>query len=173
MIELDVSVRGLSSAIKRMSKRVSKMRRLQTELPKALAEYGAANAQIRFDNAAYDIMLLIPGTYTPYAGYHPSIEVEAVPMDDGYAVVANGKEVCFVEFGAGVYFNGDGGTYLGTRPPGVVGIGEYGKGHGKRKAWAMPDGELTLGTPASNALYFTAQDMKEKIEEEVRRILND
>ena len=176
MIGLDVSIKGLSSAIRRVDTLIKKLNRLEKELPEALARYGEIQAQAKYDTAAYNIMLFDAQGNLDGGGGHPNIHVHAERENDGWAVYADGVEVCFVEFGAGVYYNGDGGNYLGTRPPGVVGIGEYGKGHGKNPQWGLPaeaGGGVTRGTPASNALYFTAQDMKEKIEEEVRRILND
>lgn len=173
-LSIDLDLGSIDKAIAFIDKYINKVKRLETELPKVIAEYGAAQAQAKFDAAAYDVMVVIPGkTDVSSIASHPSIDVHAEPTDTGWAVYAEGKEVCFVEFGAGVHFNGDGGNYLGNRPEGVVGIGEYGKGHGQQNAWGMPDGGVTYGTPASNAMYFTTQDMREKIEEEVRRILND
>ena len=175
-IYVDLTMRGISKAIGDLEKFIEKLKRLETELPEALARYGEVQAKARYDTAAYNIMLFDAQGNIDGSGSHPNIQVHAEQEEDGWAVYADGQEVCFVEFGAGVYYNGDGGNYAGIRPPGIVGIGEYGRGHGKNPQWGLPKeagGGVTRGTPASNALYFTAQDMKEKIEEEVRRILND
>ena len=170
-IEVDLSINGINKAIELVEKYGSKLKRLETELPEALARYGEVQAQAKYDTAAYNILLYDSQGNLDGSGSHPDIFVHAEGEDDGWRVYADGVEVCFVEFGAGVFYNGDGGNYQGKRPPGVVGIGKYGQGHGKNPQWGIPGGAVTRGTPASNALYFTMQDMKEKIEEEVRRIL--
>ena len=159
-----------NAAIAQLEKYEKKIRQLETELPKALAELGETEAQVRFNSACYDI--LISGIWDT-----PNISVTAEPTEKGFAVVASGHEVCFVEFGAGVYYNGAG-SYLGTRPPGVVGIGEYGSGLGKRWAWAFTDAvtgekKITRGTPANDCMYFTAAEMRRRIADTARRILKN
>lgn len=147
----------------------AKLKRLETELPRVLAEYGATVAKANFASAPYDILL--SGSWS-----NANINVTAEQTDNGWRVLASGREVCFVEFGAGVWFNGGGETYLGTRPNGIVGIGEYGSGHGKQNVWVFGTGEdktFTQGTPASNAMYYTAEELKRRIVDEARRILND
>ena len=171
-INVDIlSAKSIDEARRQIDALIEKLHKLEKELPRRLAEYGAADAQVRFDNAAYDILVYGGGS-------HPAISVTAQQTDNGYAVVANGKEVCFVEFGAGVYYNGDGGSYLGTRPVDIAGIGEYGDGKGQNPSWYFKDeatGEVrrTHGTPASNALYFTARDMEEKVAEIAKEILTN
>lgn len=158
----------LQDAIKRLNEYRGKVARLKEELPKVLATYGMVGASTRFNDASYDI--LVNGTPT-----ETNIFVTAEPTENGYRVVANGREVCFVEFGAGVFYNG-GESYLGTRPAGVVGIGEYGKGYGKRRAWGFKNEAdelvLTRGTPAQNCMYYTAQEIRGRIAETARSILN-
>ena len=147
----------------------AKLKRLETELPRVLAEYGATVAKANFAKAPYDILL--SGAFG-----HANINVTAEQTDNGWRVLASGREVCFVEFGAGVWYNGGGETYLGTRPNGIVGIGEYGSGHGKQNVWVFGTGDdktFTQGTRASNAMYYTAEELKRRIVDEARRILND
>lgn len=168
-INLDVtSPNSIAMAVQKVNAYAEKVMRLKEELPKALAEFGVTEAQAHYGVGTYDILL--SGQFS-----QPNIVVSAQQRDNGWAVVANGKEVCFVEFGAGVFYTG-GESYLGTRPPGIVGIGQYGKGHGKQNAWGFKDenGEvyITQGTPANNTMYFTAKAMRERIEETARRILN-
>lgn len=172
-INVDLSINGISKAIDMVDLYIKKLDRLVKELPEALARYGEVQAQAKYNTAAYNILLYDSQGNLDGSGSHPDIFVHAESEGDGWRVYADGVEVCFVEFGAGVYYNGDGGNYQGKRPPGVVGIGQFGKGQGKKTQWGIPGGAVTRGTPASNALYFTMQDMKEKIEEEARRILND
>lgn len=164
------SVSSINKSIAEINKYIAKLERLETELPKALAEYGATVAKANFDTNIYNFYL--DGTFDT-----PNITVTAEPTDNGYAVVANGQEVAFVEFGAGVFFNG-GDSYAGTRPPEIVGIGEYGHGLGQEDSWEFVDREnrvwkKTRGTPASNSMFYTAQEMRSRVEEEARRILAD
>ena len=175
MKTIDVNVFNLSSideAIKDIDKFSEKLKRLETELPEALCKYGVERATLYFQNAAYDILL----DGTGISGF--DIDVTYMPDQEGFNIIASGHEVAFIEFGAGVFYNGDGYSYLGTRPDGISGIGEYGKGHGQQKAWAFWDEftgtwKKTHGTPAGNCLYFTVQDIIDIIADEARRILND
>lgn len=97
----------------------------------------------------------------------PDVEVDIDNGDKGKKlVVAHGIEAVFAEFGAGVYYNPDGAPHP-ARGQGIVAIGEYGYGYGKRKVWGYYDesGELKLthGTPASMPMYLSAQQMKKMI----------
>ena len=56
-----------------------------------------------------------------------------------WVITASGKSIPFIEFGSGVFYNGDGSSYPLPRPEGIVGIGEYGQGHGKQKSWVYYD----------------------------------
>ena len=60
-----------------------------------------------------------------------------------------GDGVTFIEFGAGVYFNGN--PHGSPHPKGVqmgMTIGDYGYHQGLKESWKKPDGEWTHGTPA-------------------------
>lgn len=161
------SLSSVKDAVLHLRKYAAKLKRLEEELPKALAEFGAVQAQAKYDAAPYNLR---PSGWTD----QPQITVTAEPAENGWRVRANGQEVCFVEFGAGVYYNGGNSSYLGTRPPGIVGIGEYGTGRGKQDMWAFGNpAEWTHGTPASNSLYYTAREIEARIEETARKILND
>lgn len=173
-----LSLISVENAIKDLDRYIDKLKQLEEELPVALAEYGVPIAQMLYTNAAYDIFAHW-GTdpyESPMQAEHPDIEVTMEKGDKGAWIVAKGEKVLFVEFGAGVFYNGEE-AYLGERPEGVVGIGEYGKGYGNQKVWGFTDdaGEhhVTSGTPASNAMYFTEQEVIEHIAEVARRILND
>ena len=174
-----LSTISVDNAVKEIDRFISKIKRLEEELPKALAEYGVPVAQMLYDSAAYDIFAHW-GTNpdeSPVQAPHPDIKVSVESDGSGVSIVARGEKVLFVEFGAGVFYNGEEG-YLGKRPEGVVGIGEYGKGYGNRKVWGFTDKEtgehhVTSGTPASNAMYFTTQEVVEHVAEVARRILNN
>ena len=159
-----LSPASIADAIDFLEAYKEKIEKATEELPRALSEIAAQSAQAIYDNSPYNIYL--DGTSDT-----ANISVTTEPTDDGWAVVASGEEVAFVEFGAGVYYNGDE-PYLGTRPDGIVGIGEYGKGHGNQPAWGF-EGGVTHGTPAANALYFAMRDAEDRIAEEAEKILGD
>ena len=69
-------------------------------------------------------------------------------------VIADGPEAVFIEFGAGVYFNGPAGD--SPHPWGIengYGIGTYGQGKGVRNAWNIDAKTVTRGTPAEMPMY--------------------
>lgn len=98
----------------------------------------------------------------------PDVEVKVEHGDKISVVMAIGPEAVFVEFGAGVYYNGGVGSFPHPNtPPGIVAIGTYGHGYGAREVWGYYDesGELKLthGTPASMPMYFAAKTIAEEI----------
>ena len=122
------------------------------KLLEELANIGVKEASIRFTTAMYD-------------GLNDShVTLNTIP--GGYSIVAEGKAVAFIEFGAGVYHN-PGEPYPNPRPEGIVGIGEYGKGYGKRQAWGFRDesGELVIthGTPAAMPMWYASEEMRDAI----------
>lgn len=122
------------------------------KLLEELAYIGVKEASVRFTTAIYD-------------GVNDS-SVTLEPIADGYCIKAEGRAVAFIEFGAGVYHN-PGEPYPNPRPEGIVGIGEYGKGYGKRQAWGFRDesGELVIthGTPAAMPMWYASEEMRNAI----------
>ena len=122
------------------------------ELLEKLAYIGVKEASVRFTTAIYD-------------GVNDS-SVTLESIQDGYCIKAEGKAVAFIEFGAGVYHN-PGEPYPNPRPDGIVGIGEYGKGLGKRQAWGYKDetGELVIthGNPAAMPMWYASEEMRNAI----------
>lgn len=98
-----------------------------------------------------------------------NVEVSVEQQGDNMTVIiASGKDAVFMEFGAGVYYNGAVGSSpnpLGT----ALGftIGSYGKGNGRKEVWAYDGGDgqihLTHGTPASMPLYKAVQSVSRDI----------
>lgn len=124
------------------------------QLCERLSIIGAKEASIRFTTAIYD--------------GNNDVSVSVEPTDKGYAIVASGQAVAFIEFGTGVYFN-PGEPYPEPRPTGIVGIGKYGKGYGKRNAWGFySDGGskvITHGNPAAMPMWYATEEMRQKISE--------
>ena len=129
------------------------------EVCRRLAEIGVQYAQQTFSQAQYDGDNDVSVTYQE--------------IENGYKIVASGQAVCFIEFGAGVYYNGND-SYPGNRPAGVVGIGEYGSGKGKRNAWGFyastGDLVITHGNPPAAAMFNSIQIMKEQLDRIVKEV---
>lgn len=167
-IKLNImSRKSVEDAIADVEKYKAKVQKLSEELPKVLADYGMVGASTRFNASIYDVL------WSGLPRNNANISVSAEPTDNGWRVLAHGDEVCYIEFGAGVYFNGAE-SYLGTRPPGIDGIGQHGD-MGRQTLWGFYDGDdvvLTHGTPAQNCMYYTAQEIRGRIAETARSILN-
>lgn len=132
------------------------------ELRERVAYFIAKDASAVFNTAVAEDDLR-EGTITG------KVEVSVQPEGDNVTlVIADGEDAIFMEFGAGVYYNGAvGGS---PNPLGVnlgFTIGSYGFGLGKREVWGYTgeDGELHLthGTPASMPLYRALQSVRQDL----------
>ena len=152
IIECTLDKQDIDRAIKELNAYKKDFLRREKQLIEGLAEIGLKEASVRFTTAMYD------GTN--------DVSVQLDETKDGYVIVANGQAVAFIEFGAGVYHNGTE-PYPNPRPEGIVGIGEYGKGMGKRKAWGYEseNGEIviTRGNPAAMPMWYASEEIKNSV----------
>ena len=108
-----------------------------------------------------------------------SVDVTVENQGDNLTlVIANGTDAVFMEFGAGVYYNGAVGS--SPNPWGAdlgFTIGSYGKGNGRKEVWAYYDGDgnihLTHGTPASMPLYKAVQSVSKYIVNIAREVFGN
>ncbi len=157
-IKMTLGKKSISAAIRQLEKYQNSFPVKLERLRQRVADELAAYMRIGFNGAEGEFIL--------YEGYQvPSVSVTTENDGNVTMVIANGTEAVFIEFGAGVYFNPSGTP--NQRPPGIVNIGEYGKGYGKRKVWGYYDesGELKLthGTPASMPMYYAVQQILPRI----------
>ena len=152
VITMSLSSRSIQSAIKEVQSFRDSLDARLDELLEKLANIGVKEASVRFTTAMYD-------------GVNDS-SVTLETIKNGYCIKAEGRAVAFIEFGAGVYHN-PGEPYPNPRPAGIVGIGEYGKGYGKRQAWGFKDesGELVIthGNPAAMPMWYASEEMRNAI----------
>ena len=152
VIRMSLSTSSIKDAIKQLRSYRNSLDAKKDKLLEELANIGVKEAFVRFTTAMYD-------------GVNDS-SVSLETISDGYAIVAEGHAVAFIEFGAGVYHN-SGEPYPDPRPEGIVGIGEYGKGYGKRQAWGFTDGSgelvITHGNPAAMPMWYASEEMRSKI----------
>ena len=136
IIQCKLDTKDIARAIKELKAYKQEFLRKEKQLLEGLASIGVKEASVRFTTAMYD------GTN--------DVSVSLETSKNGYAIVAKGQAVAFIEFGAGVYHN-TGEPYPNPRPEGIVGIGEYGKGKGKQKAWGYKNENdevvITRGIP--------------------------
>lgn len=157
---IDQAIKDLEQYKKELSKKIQRF----TE---ELAIIGLKEASIRFTTAIYD-------------GVN-DVSVSLSGNGNEYIIEAKGKAVAFIEFGSGVTHNTSE-PYPNPRPSGIVGIGDYGKGMGKRKAWFYygepgSNGEMgkngivkTRGNPAAMPMWYATEEMKDSIIKLVKEV---
>ncbi len=130
-IKVRLSDAGLRDAERQIQEYKTTLNRKAQEFAKALAKKGIDVATVRFANAQY-------------AGNNDvTVERDPVQMPNGFAIVAHGKAVAFIEFGTGVMHS----AYGGKLPDGVGEHGTYGKENGKHKRWYYYGESGNAGTP--------------------------
>ena len=159
VITTGLSKQSINSAIVLLQNYKREFLEKEKRLVEGLAEIGLKEASVRFTTAMYD------------GPNDVSVHLDATK--NGYVIVADGKAVAFIEFGAGVYHNGSE-PYPNPRPDGIVGIGEYGEGHGKQKAWGYMDENdelvITRGNPAAMPMWYASEEIKSSVLKVVREV---
>ena len=159
VISISLNSTSIQNAINELKAYRDSLDAKKDKLLEELANIGLREASIRFTTAMYD-------------GVNDS-HVTLVGIPNGYRVVAEGRAVAFIEFGAGVYHNPVE-PYPEVRPEGIVGIGEYGKGYGKRQAWGFQDenGELVIthGNPAAMPMWYATEEMRRAILQKFKEV---
>lgn len=159
-ITFTLDEKSIKQAIKELERYKKWVAAKTTELVERLAIIGAHEATVRFSGAYYTdendtVVDVFPYSVTATHG-------------SGYIISASGTALYFIEFGAGVYYNGAE-PYPLPRPKGVSKIGEYGQGKGKQDTWGYyRDGNkddlvLTHGTPAAMPMYHAAREMQREL----------
>ena len=170
-IKVRLSDAGLRDAERQIQEYKATLNQKAQELAKALAQKGIDVATVRFANAQY-------------AGDN-DVTVEHDPMQtpNGFAILAHGKAVAFIEFGTGVIHS----AYDGELPAGVGEHGTYGKENGKHKRWyyygdpgnagtyvdTVPGkGQLnyTSGNDAAMAMWGAVEEMASQVEATWREV---
>ena len=168
VIKMGLSSKSIGQAIRELKSFRDSLEAKKNKFLEELARIGAKEASVRFTTAMYD-------------GVNDS-SVTLESIEDGYCIKAEGKAVAFIEFGTGVYYNPIGPYYPQAKPDGIVGIGEYGKGHGKRKAWYYygepgTNGEVqengavkTHGNPAAMPMWYASEEMRNAITKKFKEV---
>lgn len=172
-IKVRLSDAGLRDAERQIQEYKTTLNKKAQELAKALAQKGIDVATVRFANAQY-------------AGDNDvTVEHDPVQTPNGFAIVAHGKAVAFIEFGTGVMHS----AYGGELPDGVGEHGTYGKGNGQHKRWYYYGESGNAGTPvkevdgkgqlnytsgndAAMAMWGAVEEMASQVEATWREVWN-
>ena len=172
-IKVRLSDAGLRDAERQIQEYKATLNQKAQEFARALAQKGIDVATVRFANAQY-------------AGDNDvTVEHDPVQTPNGFAIVAHGKAVAFIEFGTGVLHT----AYGGELPDGVGEHGTYGKGNGQHKRWyyygdpgnagtyvdTVPGkGQLnyTSGNDAAMAMWGAVEEMASQVEATWREVWN-
>ena len=91
--------------------------------------------------------------------------------NNGCNLTVRGKDVVFVEFGAGIYYNSGGGDNpLAENVTFETGIGSYGRGQGNNKFWFVAHNLISCGNPAYMPIYRAILAVKPEIPTIVKRV---
>ena len=159
---------SIDAAVREIREYSEWVQRKTEELRQRVAYFIAKDASAVFNSAVADDLI----------GEGAVIgSVDVVVKDNGNItlVIANGDDAVFMEFGAGVYYNGSVGS--SPNPLGAAlgyTIGSYGKGNGAKNVWGFKgsDGQLHLthGVPASMPMYKAMMAVVNDIEQIAREV---
>lgn len=96
---------------------------------------------------------------------------DLTPTNNGCRLTIKGKDVVFVEFGAGVYHNGSGAENpLSELVEFDTDIGSYGKGQGLKPYWFVAHNLASRGTPMYMPIYRAILAIKPEVPTIVRKV---
>ena len=175
-ITLGLSQKSVEKALKQLRQYKQWLRNKTTELVKALAEVGIPVIDENMAKASYtyDEKGVRSGSDT---SHHSYVEMKSAGEYVEAKLIVEGKELMFIEFGAGVFYNGAAGS--SKHPKGVVNgmvIGSYGEHHGVQKVWGYYDDDgnlvLTHGVEAQMPVYKADMEIIQKYVEVARRVFS-
>lgn len=166
-IRFRLTEKDIDKAIKELSQYKRELIRKTDSLREKIAEMIALESRQGFAGAMVDDIL-------QGGSRMAQVDVSLDNRENISVVIANGQDAVWVEFGAGVHYNGAPGT--SPHPKGAelgFTIGGFGKGMGNRKTWGFyRDGELQLthGTPAAMPMYSAVETVCDKISDIAREV---
>lgn len=167
IIRFGLSARDIDRAMRELEQYKQDIIRKTDLLRERVAERLAELSRDGFAGAVVDD-LLKGGQRTA------QVDVSIDQRDNITLVIARGEDAVWVEFGAGVHYNGSAGT--SPHPKGSelgFTIGGYGKGMGKKDVWGFyEDGKLRLthGAPATMPMYNAVKIVCDEIAEIAREV---
>lgn len=157
-INIELSQKSIQSAIKQIENCRDKLIRKNREFVKRLGEVGIPVIDSNIAAAAGDS----DKTHDAY------IKINSFGDYAQATLIVSGKDLLFIEFGAGVHYNGAVGS--SPHPLGAskgYTIGSYGKGNGSKDAWYYyaDTGEIvkSQGTQATMPVYKAGVEMRHQM----------
>ena len=176
-LKAELSVKSIENLKKELlDSKNNELNRLLVRFTEELLKIGIQVVDERMNNASYkfDKDNVMSGadpshnTFVRFSQFGSNVKA---------TLVVTGRELLFIEFGAGVSFN----TKVGSSPHpkgeefGFT-IGSYGKGYGSRKVWGYynDNGDLVLtrGVKAEMPMYYADIAMIQSVVEVARRVFN-
>lgn len=147
------------------------------EFVRELAEAGIPVIEKNIAGAGftYDEKGIQSGSNTEHNTY---VKVDSLIEMSRATLVLEGRDILFIEFGAGVYHS-ENGVNGSDHPKGAENgflIGTYGMGHGSQQVWGYyaDSGELVLthGTKATMPMYKASLEIQKKVIEIARKVFS-
>lgn len=175
-INISLSEKSVNEAIRQLQQYKDWLIKKTSQLVKELAEIGIPVIDENMAKASYtyDEKGVRSGSDT---SHYTHVEIHSFGGFSRATLVVEGKELLFIEFGAGVYYNGSAGS--SPHDKGVVNgmvIGSYGEHHGVQKVWGYYDDDgnlvLTHGVEAQMPVYKADMEIIQKYVEVARRVFS-
>lgn len=138
-INILLSEKSINESIRQLQQYKNWLIKKTSQLAKELAEVGIPVIETNIADASYtfDSKGVRSGSNTEHYSY---VKLNNFGSYSQANLIVEGEEILFIEFGAGVYYNGEAGT--SPHPKGQEFgflIGSYGVGHGVQKVWGYYD----------------------------------
>ena len=158
-IKVDLTKGSITQAIIELNNYAGKLEEANRLLTERLATIGAVAASINFARAIYT------GNFT--------YDIQVEEIANGYAVIASGENIGFVEFGAGAtygYGHPDSHGYgPGTWPEGRRQNKQYANWENP-EGWHIPGGQHTFGNPPNAGMYNAKEEIIRALESVAREV---
>lgn len=164
-ISIRLNEKSIQKAIDELNQYKRNLRSKNDEFVRRLAELGIPVINQNISAAAGD----------SDKSHNTYIKVNSFGAHSKATLVCEGKYLLFIEFGAGVHFNGAAGSSPHPKGQefGYI-IGSYGKGNGKKDSWHYyaDSGESVLshGTKATMPVYKASVEIMQNIRRIAREV---
>lgn len=177
-----LSQKSINNAIKKLEEYKDSLSYKCEEFVRQLAEVGIPIIDNRMNKARFTVADTSEDGTPVYKGanttHYTNIRINSYGDYSEAILSVQGEDLLFIEFGAGVYYNGQAGSSphpygekLGYR------IGYYGEGHGKQKIWGYYDDSgvlvLTHGVKATMPVYSAWQEIYKQIGTIARKVFSN
>ena len=175
-INISLSEKSIDEAIRQLQQYKNWLIKKTSQLVKELAEVGIPVIDENMAKASYtyDEKGVRSGSDT---SHYTHVKLQSFGSYSKANLIVQGKELMFIEFGAGVYYNGSAGS--SPHPKGEVNgmvIGSYGNHRGVQKVWGYyaDSGELVLthGVEAQMPVYKADMEIIQKYVEVAREVFS-